>query len=117
MDKTVPDQWQYQILARILEKHQVIFVTAPELRQVIEEMKMTYASSLEEAYAMARAIKGAEARLVVIPNGISLIIFVSIVCKLPSELITLINNAAANTGQGGNLDKQRSEVIRHGDTF
>ena len=31
-------------------------------------------------------------------NGISLIIFVSIVCKLPSELITLINNAAANTG-------------------
>lgn len=74
MDKTVPDQWQYQILARILEKHQVIFVTAPELRQVIEEMKMTYASSLEEAYAMARASKGADARLVVIPNGISLII-------------------------------------------
>ena len=74
MDKTVPDQWQYQILARILEKHQVIFVTAPELRQAIEEMKMTYASSLEEAYAMARASKGADARLVVIPNGISLII-------------------------------------------
>ena len=74
MEKTVPDQWQYQILARILEKHQVIFVTAPELRQAIEEMKMTYAASLEEAYAMARTRKGAEARLVVIPNGISLII-------------------------------------------
>lgn len=31
-------------------------------------------------------------------NGISLLIFVSIVCKLPSSAITLINNAAANTG-------------------
>lgn len=74
MDKTIPDQWQYQILARILEKHQVIFVTAPELRQAIEEMKMTYAASLEEAYAMAGARKGSQARLAIIPNGVSLVV-------------------------------------------
>ena len=74
MDKTIPDQWQYQILARILEKHQVIFVTAPELRQAIEEMKMTYAASLEEAYAIARARKGRQARLMIIPNGVSLVV-------------------------------------------
>lgn len=74
MDKTIPDQWQYQILARILEKHQVIFVTAPELRQAIEEMKMTYAASLEEAYAMAKVRKGSQARLMIIPNGVSLVV-------------------------------------------
>lgn len=74
MDDTVPDQWQYQILARILDRHHVLFVTRPELRRQIEEMKMEYCSSLEEAYRRARAIKGEDARLCVIPNGVSLIV-------------------------------------------
>lgn len=74
MEKTIPDQWQYQILARILEKHHVIFVTRPELKQEIEEIKMEYAPDLETAYARARELKGSDARLTVIPNGISLIV-------------------------------------------
>ncbi|OUO93017.1 nickel-dependent lactate racemase [Cloacibacillus sp. An23] len=74
MDETVPDQWQYQILARILEKHHVYFVTRPELEKEITAMKMEYAPSLEEAYARARALRGASARVTVIPNGVSLII-------------------------------------------
>lgn len=74
MNETVPDQWQYQILARILEKHQVIFVTRPELKEAIWDMKMEYASTLADAFKRARKQKGEGALVTVIPNGISLII-------------------------------------------
>lgn len=74
MDETIPDQWQYQILARIMEKHRVIFVTRPELKQAITEMKMEYAPSLADAYERAGKLKGEKASVTVIPNGISLII-------------------------------------------
>lgn len=74
MDETVPDQWQYQILARILEKHHVYFVARKEMKEAVNAMKMEYAPSLEEAYARARALKGASAGVAVIPNGVSLII-------------------------------------------
>ena len=74
MDETVPDQWQYQILARILEKHHVYFVARKEMEEAVNAMKMEYAPSLEEAYARARALKGASARVALIPNGVSLII-------------------------------------------
>ena len=74
MDETVPDQWQYQILARILEKHHVYFVARKEMEEAVNAMKMEYAPSLEEAYARARALKDASARVAVIPNGVSLII-------------------------------------------
>lgn len=71
-DKTVPDQWESQILARILKSHPVIFVSRPEMRETIEAMKMSYAPSVSEAVAMARGL-GKES-LTVIPNGISVIV-------------------------------------------
>lgn len=74
MDETVPDQWQYQILARIMEKHHVIFVTRPELKEEITAMKMEYSESLESAFERAIERKGKNAAITIIPNGISLII-------------------------------------------
>lgn len=71
-DKTVPDQWESQILARILIHHTVIFVTRPEIKDIVEDMKMLYAPTLEDALAMARGM-GKES-LTVIPNGISVIV-------------------------------------------
>ena len=71
-DKTVADQWESQILARILMKNSVIMVTRPELKTMVEEMKMKYAPSLEEALSMAKAM-GKES-ITVIPNGISVIV-------------------------------------------
>ena len=71
-DRTVPDQWESQILARVLMHHTVIFVTRPELREMVEEMKMRYAASLPEALAMARAM--GKRSLCFIPNGISVIV-------------------------------------------
>ena len=73
-EETIPDQWQSQILARILARHEVIFVTREELRGIICDMKMTYAKSLDEALAVAHKKKGSEAALTVIPNGVSVII-------------------------------------------
>lgn len=71
-DKTVPDQWESQILARILIKHRVIFVTRPEMQEIVENMKMTYCPTLEEALQLAKSW-GKES-MTVIPNGISVIV-------------------------------------------
>lgn len=71
-DRTAPDQWESQILARILMNFKVIFVSRPEMQGMIEDMKMTYASSVEEAVALARSWGGKS--LTVIPNGISVIV-------------------------------------------
>ncbi|MEG2651557.1 MAG: nickel-dependent lactate racemase [Eubacterium sp.] len=73
-DQTKPDQWEYQIQARILMKHPVIYVSRPEMQQTIEEMKMIYAPDLNTAIAKAREIKGDDAKITVIPNGIAVIV-------------------------------------------
>ena len=72
--ETIPDQWESQILARILMKHRVIFVSRPEMESTIREMKLDFAPNIEQALAMARAEKGENARITVIPNGISVMV-------------------------------------------
>ena len=74
MEDTQPDQWEYQILARILSQFTVIFIARPKAKQMIENMKMIYASSVDEAVQMALRMKGAHARFTVIPDGISVIV-------------------------------------------
>lgn len=74
MEETIPDQWEIQILARILVRHRVIFVTDPENKQLIEDMHMTYAESLEEALKMAKEIKGEDAKVAFVPDGVSVIV-------------------------------------------
>ncbi len=67
--ETVADQWQTQILCRVLKEHRVIFVTRPEMRQIIEEMKMEYAPDLDTALQMA-----GEGTITAIPDGVSVCI-------------------------------------------
>ena len=67
--QTVPDQWQTQILCRVLMKHRVIFVTRPEMQAAIEDMKLEYAPDLQTALAMA----GSGSRTF-IPDGVSVCI-------------------------------------------
>ena len=73
-DKTIPDQWEAQILCRILLKHKVIMVTgAPE--SMVRDMQMDYAESVEEAIRMADAYLGkTDAGITVIPDGVSVIV-------------------------------------------
>ena len=68
-DKTMQDQWQTQILCRILMKHRVILVTRPQMRRSIEEMKMEYAPTLAQALEMA-----GPGEITVVPDGVSTMI-------------------------------------------
>ena len=72
--ETIPDQWESQILARILMKHRVIFVSRPEMEVTLREMKLDYAPDLETALAMAKADRGEQAEITLIPNGISVMV-------------------------------------------
>ena len=74
MEETIADQWEIQILARILVRHKVIFVTDPENKQLIEDMHMTYAESLDEALKIAKEIKGEYAKVAFVPDGVSVIV-------------------------------------------
>lgn len=74
-EDTVADQWCAQILARVcLKASRVIFVANPDQKEMIEGLKMTYAPDLATAYKMAREIKGENASLTCIPNGISVVV-------------------------------------------
>ena len=72
--QTVPDQWESQILARILLKHEVIMVTdvPPEL---VEKMGMKWAPSVEEAIKIAEnIIQEPGCKITVIPDGVAVIV-------------------------------------------
>ena len=70
---TQPDQWEFQILARILARHTVILVTRDCDHAMLQAMHLHTASSLPEALARADEIAGATARIAVIPDGVSVI--------------------------------------------
>jgi nickel-dependent lactate racemase len=71
---TLPDQWQAQILARILIKARCIFVTRPENEMLVKSMHMTYAPDLDTALETAYSWVGQSASVVVIPNGAEIIV-------------------------------------------
>ena len=73
-DKTAPDQWEAQILCRILLKYKVIMVTqAP--KEMVLNMQMDYADTVEEAISMADHYLGkADGKITVIPDGVSVIV-------------------------------------------
>jgi len=73
MDETVPDQWQYQILVRIMQRFHVIMVCDEKIAQEIKEMKLDFAATLEEAVEKALEIKGKDCAITVIPDGVSVI--------------------------------------------
>ena len=77
-EKTLPDQWEYQILSRILSRFTVILVTDMADHGMILDMKMTPAADLETAMRLARehcSIRGiTEPEIVVIPDGVGVVI-------------------------------------------
>jgi nickel-dependent lactate racemase len=73
-DETLPDQWEYQILARILSTHRVILVTGLCDPRIIRAMHMEHASTLQEAVDRALAEAGPDAGVTVIPDGVGVIV-------------------------------------------
>jgi nickel-dependent lactate racemase len=68
----VRDQWQVQVLCRILRRNPVWFVTRSELQSDIESMHMHYASTIQEALNSAQLATGE--RVLVVPQGPSTIL-------------------------------------------
>ena len=73
-DETLPDQWEGQILVRILQKATVIFVSdAPD--KMISDMHMIPAHNLDEALKLAKEIlKNEKPTITAIPDGISVMV-------------------------------------------
>ncbi|CDF04826.1 putative uncharacterized protein [Megasphaera elsdenii CAG:570] len=76
-NETVFDQWEAQILMRMLLKFTIIMVTeAPQ--QMVEDMHMKYAASVDDPLAMAKEVlakKGnKDPKITVIPDGVSVIV-------------------------------------------
>ena len=71
---TAQDQWQSQIFARILAHHTVIVVAQSGLKDAVTACKCLYAETAQEAFAMAKKIKGEDASVTVIPDGVSVIV-------------------------------------------
>ncbi len=72
--ETKPDQWEYQILARILDRFKVILVTDQCDPKMISDMHMEHAYTLDEALERALEEKGRDAEITVIPDGVSVIV-------------------------------------------
>lgn len=70
---TIADQWQVQILVRILCQYRVIMVTHDCDHDMLHAMGLEVASDLEEAIALARELVGANAKIAVIPDGVSMV--------------------------------------------
>ncbi len=67
-NETKPDQWEYQILARIRDRFRVIMVTRDCDHAMLRRMHLEAAYDLEEALEMA-----GEGSVAVIPDGVSVI--------------------------------------------
>ena len=74
MEETVPDQWEFQILARILDRFRVIVVTDQCDPAMIRAMHMEHSATLEAALDKAFQWKGEDAKVAVIPDGVSVIV-------------------------------------------
>ena len=76
-EETIPDQWQSQIFVRLMERATVIYISEAD-DQMVRDLHMTPAHSIDEAIALADEIlakKGIkDAKITVIPDGVSVIV-------------------------------------------
>ncbi len=71
--ETISEQWCPQVYSRILQKHKVILVSTYLNEDVVNKANMLLATTPEQALEMAYNIKGKDAKIVVIPDGVSVL--------------------------------------------
>ena len=72
-ERTIVDQWQSQIFARVLKKARVVYISDMP-GQLVREMHMIPAGSVEEGIRTADRLLGREDSLItVIVDGVSVI--------------------------------------------
>ena len=73
-EETIVDQWQSQILARVLQKASVIYVSDAS-DEVVRDLHMIPAATVQEAFDMAvRLLNKPDYKVTVIPDGVSVIV-------------------------------------------
>lgn len=73
--ETEPDQWESQVLGRILLKHKVILVTERKNKDLVENMYMKWAPDLDSALELGeKMIDDNRPDITVIPDGIAVIV-------------------------------------------
>jgi nickel-dependent lactate racemase len=73
-NETVPDQWQTQVMLRVLMHATVIYISSMP-KETIEKMHMIPADSIENALTIAKQILDKnEPKIVAIPDGVSVIV-------------------------------------------
>lgn len=65
----ISDQWEAQVLARVLSRARVIVVTENISPKILENLQLTHAKSLEDALETAYNIVGRDAKTIAIPEG------------------------------------------------
>ena len=73
-ENTEFDQWEAQILGRILCKANVIIVSKHCDPKIITDMHILHAYTIEEALAKAEELVGSDKKVTIIPDGISVIV-------------------------------------------
>ena len=73
-EQTQPDQWQAQILARVLTKAQCWFVSGEENRALLEAMHFRWAPDVDTALREASEALGKDSSVTVIPDGVGVIL-------------------------------------------
>lgn len=73
-NETIPDQWEMQILARILDQFTVIVVTTDCAPQMLIDMHLQQADTFDEALKRAFQLKGEHASIAVVPDGVSVVV-------------------------------------------
>lgn len=73
-NETLPDQWQAQILLRIMQKATVIYVSEMD-DELVEKMHMLPAHSLDEAIKLAKNVLSKnDVTITAIPDGIAVVV-------------------------------------------
>ena len=73
-NETVPDQWQTQIMLRVLMRAKVIYISQMD-DEMIEKLHMIPAHSIDEAIAKAKKILGKnDVTITAIPDGVSVVV-------------------------------------------
>lgn len=73
-NETVPDQWQTQVLLRVLQHARVIYISDME-DSLVEKMHLIPAHSIDEAIEMAKRLLNKDSlEIVAIPDGVSVIV-------------------------------------------
>ena len=68
------DQWQAQILSRVMAKAACIVVTGEENRALVEKMHMIWAPDADAALKAAVGMVGEDYSVTVIPDGVGVIL-------------------------------------------